>query len=209
MKKLSYNYGQKFLIFDFESTNLNLIYARPFELGFIITQNKKILKEYQAYIWWPDLKMSKGAAAVTRFNYEEYKEKARPPEEVFTELKKWIDDPEIIYVAHNGIGFDWSIYKTWAKIMGKWDGWGDKLERTIDTMLCSRIYNDGRRPDSNFLSSQLKEMGKPPKGAKKANLAAMSKALGIEIDEGMTHAALYDVHLTAQVADKLIYKLGL
>ncbi len=208
MKRLAYNYQQTFISWDLETEGLNLLLSRPWELGFCVTRNNKIIDEYQAYIWWEDLNISKGAAAVTRFDYNHYKANARPPEEVHNRFQKYIDDPEIIHIGHNLLSFDWLIYRTWAKILGRWDGWRDFQERTFDTMLNSRIYNDGRKPDwDNFYSSQLKEVGKPPRGAKKANLTAMSKSLGITVDESLTHSALYDVYLTGQVANKLIYAL--
>lgn len=210
MRKLSYNYDQIFLVWDMETANLSLIEARPWELAFCLIKNNKTIYEYQAYIWNENLNMSAGAAAVTRFDYDYYKNKAQPAEKVHRELKKYINDPTILLCGHNIIGFDWPVYKAWAKSIGKWEGWKDYMERSLDTLLLSRIYNDNRKPDcENLFSSQLKEIGKPARGAKKANLSAMCKILGIEVDQTKTHGALYDIGINAKVLNQLIYKLEL
>ena len=41
---LRYKKDQKYIVFDYETEGLNLYYSKPFQLSFIIAQNKKIIR---------------------------------------------------------------------------------------------------------------------------------------------------------------------
>ena len=39
---LRFKTNQKYIVFDFETEGLNLRYSKPWQLGFIVAQNKKL-----------------------------------------------------------------------------------------------------------------------------------------------------------------------
>lgn len=209
MEKLAYNNKSVLSIVDCETESLNLILSRPWEIAFCRSKNGKVFESYEAMIFWPDLNISKKAAEITRFDFDKYKRLARPPEEVWERLESVFYSTDIIG-GHNVISFDWAIIRGFAKAIGKWRGWQDVCERTLDSLLLSRMYHDGRKPDrENLFASQLKEIGKPPRGSKKSTLAAMAGVFGIPVDATLTHSALYDVELNVKVMKELIYKQDL
>ena len=71
---LRYNDKQKYLIFDFETCNLNLVSQknRPWQLSYIVATKNKILKKADHFLKWKDLKVSDGAARATRFDFKKY-----------------------------------------------------------------------------------------------------------------------------------------
>ena len=68
---LRYNNKQKYLIFDFETCNLNLVNSsnRPWQLSFITATKDKIHEKHDHFLKWRDLKVSEGAKLATRFDY--------------------------------------------------------------------------------------------------------------------------------------------
>ena len=66
---------QKYICFDFETCNLNLLSPdnKPWQLSYIITEGYKTVKEKDCHIKWPDLKRSEEARKITRFDDEKYK----------------------------------------------------------------------------------------------------------------------------------------
>jgi DNA polymerase III epsilon subunit-like protein len=209
MPRLSYNRSAHICTFDLETESLNLHLARPWQLAFNISQNGKIIKEVERYIWWSDLNVSKGAAIATRFDYSKYKRLAQPADEVFAEFAQYIYNPDYLLAGHNIISYDASILRGWALRVNQWKGWSF-AERMIDTLCLSRIHNRGDKISAeNFFADQVKEIGRPPRGAKKATLKAMGKSFGLEFDENALHDAGNDVRLNVKVLNKLIYALDI
>jgi DNA polymerase III alpha subunit (gram-positive type) len=203
-------YNQKCLVFDLESTHLNLLTTIPWQNAWAVMQNKKILDEVDRHIWHENLKLSEGAAIVTRFNYDRYKSLALPSKQVAKEFADLFYDPSYFIVGHNIFGFDLPVMQTWLKMEGLWLGWKDVPKRALDTMLLLRMYHNGYKPDKeNLLGSQLKEIGKPPRGSKKSSLGAGCKEFGIDYDPSLSHDAKYDVRKTGELLNSLTYKLDL
>ncbi len=210
MEKLSYNNKREIVIFDLETENLNLIAGKPWQIAWTRMKNGKVLDTQERYIFFEDLRVSKQAAIVTRFDYNYYKSRARPAEEVWEEFAPILYDSEVYLSGHNLASFDLPVMQTWGKLVGKWKGWADIYDRVIDTLLLGRIFNRNEVPDmENFLSCQLKEVGKPPKGSKKCKLSDLAGYLGIEVENTRLHGALYDIELNAKVLNALIYKMNL
>lgn len=210
MKKISYNAKAKILVADTETESLNLHLARPWQLGFTELEGTKIITEENIFIKWPDLRVSKGAARITGFNYDEYISKAVEPEEAVAKLIPYLENEEYALMGHNWLGFDAFLIRGLLIRTGNWKGWQQFINRVWDTLALGRAWRRNLEVDrENFLAFQFKQMGKPPKGEKKCNLMALAKDLGIEVDESRLHEASYDVFLNYQVGNKLCYKLDI
>lgn len=208
--RLSYNNKIKYATMDCETEGISIALHRPWEIAFLISQGNKTLESKVLYPWFKDLNVGKRAAEVTGFNFEKYRDLATPKEDVWEEIKSYLYHPDYLIVGHNFLGFDIFLLRTLAKACNDWPGWDGYIEKVLDTLCLSRMYHNGTKPDpNNFLGSQLAQLGKPPRGAKKANLTAMAKEFSIPVDETKTHAALYDVTLCGTVLNKLIYALDI
>lgn len=205
-EKLKYN--SRIVTFDLETEGLNLITTRPWQNAWIIKEGKKVIDEREQWIYWPDLQVSKGAAAITRFNHDYYLSKAQDSREMAAEFADVLYDSRNWLCFHNGIGFDLPVTQTWLKLMGLWRGWQDIPKRSLDTLLLARMFHKGIKPQ-NLLGDQMKELGKPARGQPKANLGALCAEFDIEYDKGRAHDALYDVHRTADIFGQLSKKLDL
>ena len=209
MKRLSYNRDQEYIVWDLETEGLNLFLSRPWQLAFIIYKNGKVTERHEHFILWEDLNIPAKVKMLTHFDEKKYKSLAKDPKEVCEIFSKYLYNEKYLLAGHNIISYDSHVFKTWALLAGMWKGWSF-TERMVDTLCLSRMVHNDTRPDmDNFFSSQLKEIGKPPRGAKKANLTAMCKYFGIEVDETRTHDGSYDVEINAKVLEKLIYALDI
>ena len=89
---LRYKYKQKYLCFDWETCNLSKLKEnnRGWQLGILRYEGNKLIESREDWLWWPDLMdfMSAGAAAVTRFNYDEYKNRAQDPAPIMDYFEK-------------------------------------------------------------------------------------------------------------------------
>ena len=71
---LRFKKNQKYLIFDYETCNLNLNHYsnKPWQLGFIIAEGSRVLKKYNFNLSWDELKLSKEAERITQFSRTKY-----------------------------------------------------------------------------------------------------------------------------------------
>jgi DNA polymerase III epsilon subunit-like protein len=211
----------KFLTLDFESECLSLaIKNKPWEVGYILIESGKITQRHNRRIWWDDLNISKDAARVTRFNYEDYKNTAEPAEEVLEEFESLLYDPSIINVTYNGLNFDNPLHQLWREKLGKPKDWSF-LPRSIDVLALSRAYKLGMEPPeewedffcwqyklANYYSDdRLRQSRK--KGVGSCTLSTMARELGVSVDDNKTHSGLYDVELTWAVLQGLFWKMNL
>lgn len=209
MVRLSHNRTVKTVAFDTETESLSLFRSRPWQLAYSIVQNNKVLKTVERYPWFPDLNVSKGAAQITGFSWEKYKDLATPAEDVFEEFSEYLYNEEYLLAGHNIISFDFFMIKTLGLEAKMWKGWSF-AERAVDTLCLSRHYHNGTKPSSeNFFGDQLKEVGRPARGSKKATLSAMAKEFKIEFDPSKLHDAAEDLKLNIGVLNKLIYALDI
>lgn len=199
------NKKNKFCIFDTETESLNLVLSRPYELAYSIMENGEITESHQRFIWWDDLKMSADAARITRFNYESYKEKAEDPYVVYEDFFKLLSDENIYFVSQNGLKFDAYMIKTWFEEIGKWNGYGDWINRMIDINPIFKAYQKKVQfSDDELMLNQYAWANMREKGLK-SNLTFMCKSFNIEVDEKRTHEGFYDIYLTGECLKQLIY----
>lgn len=135
---LRYKSKQKYCCADLETEGLNKIHSRPWQCSFITFDLHNLYESHDYYIWWPDLNVSAGAARQTRFDYHNYKNKAKDPLEVLAILEKYLLDPEYIKVGHNFLGYDVMIYNVWRRALGLKEDYSF-LDKVIDTNCIAKL----------------------------------------------------------------------
>ena len=107
MKYVRDNPSQKYVIWDLETCHLSLLDSNlPWSIGYIIYQDGKILEKHNQYIKWDNLPISEGAAKITRFDMNVYKQKAEDPVKVLDKFEEYLLDSNYIGIYHNGSNFD-------------------------------------------------------------------------------------------------------
>lgn len=187
--------NQRFLVFDFETEGLSEFFARPWQIAYLIAENDKIVERFNAYIYWKDLNISKGAAMVTNFRREQYDVKAdvRESRSIFDRFEKELYNPKNTIVGHNILGYDCYIHNTWRRHYGLPSDYS-YLPRLIDTNPVAKAIKLGikMRPEEDRLAFQYKLMHFRKKGLK-SSLTYLCKEYGIEVNEVLAHDAHYDI----------------
>lgn len=200
-----YQTDRRYITNDAETEGLNLFASRPWQWAWVIADAKTIYEREEHYIWWPDLKMSAAAAAITRFNYDLYKERAQPPEKVLARLEERLYDTSLDVVGQNFF-YDGYIHKTLRRLCGKAPDWS-WMTRMYDTNCLSKAYRKGLKPDTdNFLAWQWK-MQSIHDRTLKTRLGTMCGALKIPFDDQRAHEALYDCEKTRELFEKLKWEV--
>jgi len=198
-----------------ETESLNLFFSRPYQISYSIGTFKRIEKIITRYIWWPDLRMSDGAAEITRFNWEEYKRLAEPADVVLRDFETVILNPDYLSAGHNLLGFDIDQHKNWRRGCGLAPDWS-YLPRLLDTMCLSKAYRLSLAPSGDRFAWQYKLLHerlskkKDPNDPKKGGgvgLEAMCKQFNIEYDPMKAHSADYDVTRTQLLLGQLIWQI--
>lgn len=200
----------RYLIWDTESEGLNLHSHRPWELAYAICTHKEVLSLHVSYLWWPNLKVSRGAAAKTGFDPIEYKAKARPPAEVLAEFEQHLLDPTIYPVGHSIIGFDTYMHANLRReAIGAPPDWS-WLPRLIDTNCLVKAIHKGWVPDTSspeaWLGWLYKAADYREKGLK-SNLGDTGRAWKVEHDYGTLHRAGPDIMLNHKVFRECLYQV--
>lgn len=201
------------ITFDLETENLNLGTCRPWQIGYRIEEGKKLIARKDIWIDIPNLKVSEGAARVTGFTYDQHDRKKQPLLKVLDEVESdFFSDPETIFVAHNGLGLDIYILRNLFLEGGRDLKFKDFILRFRDTLALARArYLQLTPPEMGtpeFLRFQYRMLAAHEKGMK-MKLSDLCGEFNIPFDPTRTHDALYDVDLTSQVDNKLLYALDL
>lgn len=202
---LRYNKDQEYLIFDGETEGLNLWSTRPWQWSWIIYRNGQILSTHDNYVWWDDLGISAGAAAVTGFNYDSYKSKARPQKEVLEEFNAFLSNNRYIPMGHNIFRFDSMVHATWCRLNGIKPDFSWQF-RALDTNSLAKakkkdISVERFSPEARY-AWQIRMGGIVERGLK-TNLVQMGKDYKIQFDYAGAHNGVNDIKLNGLVWDKL------
>ena len=181
-----------FVFIDCETLNLclNSVNNLPWQVSMIKSVAGKKTDERDFHVKWnTDLKISKDAARITRFDPKKLEKIGKKPEEVLPEVVDWLDNADYI-VGHNILGFD--IY----------------LIRGIDTLsICRGINNDVKPKDKeSFLAFQFRMLNIRKKGQRNS-LEAVGKSYSIDHDYSKLHDAIVDLELNLKVCNKLKYEI--
>lgn len=213
---LRFNKNQKFLLPDFETEGLNLRHSKPWQLSFLTFDLYNNYEEFDFYIKWDDLNISREAAAATGFNLLEYKQRAKDPREVLEEFESFLTNKEYRVVWHNGLGFDSMIHNVLRQQLGlksNYDYLYDREFSCYDTLALSKAFKLGIPPDissSNaFLAWQYRVLGIRTERSVKTNLGAMGKEFNIDFNQDDLHDALFDIRLNREIFRKLIFSLDI
>jgi DNA polymerase III epsilon subunit-like protein len=206
---LRFKNNQKYLIFDYETCNLNLNSQsnKPWQIGYLIAQGKKILDKKDFYISWNELNISKEAARITGFSKSKYEKKKVDAESVLNDFEKYLYDDNYLVIGHNILGFDVYIHNIFRNLLGKATNYSF-IDRCIDTNCLARsVKNEIPYSNSqNIVPWQYKLLNFRKKGVK-TNLKQLCKDYSIDFDESKLHDALYDVIKTYEVFLKMIWDI--
>ena len=196
-----YAINQKYNCADLETEGLNLFFSRPWQVTWTLFNIKQNLSESTRYIWWPDLKVSKRAAIVTRFDFNAYKQAAEDPKKVLEEFEDKVHDSNYDLVSHNWLGYDCMILNAWRRGVGLKPR-NDYYTKVFDTLAMARAYKENITPDVSsfeaFLAFQYRMLNYRYPKCPKTSLGVISKDLGIKVDSDKLHdsSAVSYTHLT-------------
>jgi len=208
---LRFNNQQKYVIFDFETCNLNLASPdnKPWQLAFIIAQGDKVIDKFDYYIHWDDLNISKDAEKITGFSWSTYKKKSVEAQKVLDHFEEFLYNKEYINLGHNIFGFDIYIHNIFRNLLGKKSDYS-YLDRSIDTLSIAKAieknipYNKSE-PLSvfQFKLNSFRERGMS------LNLGACCKKYDANFDPSKLHDALYDITKNFEVFSKMLWNIEL
>lgn len=206
---LRFKKNQKYLIFDYETCNLNLSPKenKPWQLGFVISEGSRILDRQDLYIGWEELNISKEAEVITNFSRIKYDKLKQNPKKCIDIFEKYLYDKDYIIVGHNILGFDVYMHNIHRLLLGKSSDYS-YISRVLDTNCIARaIKNEIAFPkNENLLSWQYKLLNFRKRGVK-TNLKQLCKDYSIEFDDKKLHEALYDVEKTNEVLQKMLWQI--
>lgn len=205
---MSLPYNQKYLIFDTETTGLNLVRSRPWQIAWSLAEGNIVKKINNEYLDFPDLEVSDHIMRLTGFSWYEYNKRKKPPEEVWARFKKDLFNEENIIVGQNLLGYDVYIVAVLQKLLGEVPEYS-YMNRIYDTRCIGKAYKEGlEKPKKDFLSWQYKIMHDRTLKTKASQLAQL-KSLGIQFDESKLHDAAYDNEMCFKVFLELKKRMNL
>lgn len=198
----------KRIVFDLEAENLNLQSCRPWQAALMSNR-----KTYMSHIAIPNLKVSEGAARVTRFNQKYHDSVAKPLEEVCDFLWPVFNNEDYLLIGHNILGYDLYPLRNLFRLVGKELDIQSLAYRMRDTLAYARAYYwevDAPNPEDKdaFLAWQYKMLATFKRGMK-TSLGALCKEFEVPYDDKKSHDALYDVKVNAPIYGKLCYTLDI
>lgn len=214
---LRFKPNQKYLSWDFETCNLNLLASEdpvnlPWQLGWQIYQGTRLLESHEDWLLWEDLesKMGKDAAALTGFDSSTYRKRAVDPAPIFDKFSKLLYSEDVINVGANIVNFDTYIFNILARKLGHKTNW-DFTKRCLDIQILekSKILNQ-KLPqigtDEWFFNNM--KLGMFHRRGMKTSLAYLCKMYGTEYNEFRHHKeAEYDCKLVMDVITKQINQI--
>lgn len=203
MELLRDNYSQKYIFWDLETCNLSLLDSNlPWSIAYIVYQNGKILEKHNHYIKWENLPISKDAARITRFNKEEYEQKAEDPVQVLNKFETYLNDKTIICGYHNGTNFDSYVLKIWREALLRKNDYS-YMDTAIDTNCIAKAIKKGvKRIKPEERKMMMFRFGNYVEKGLKTNLTALGKEFGIQADFNNAHNALFDVEMCINIWNK-------
>ena len=208
---LRFKKNQNYIFFDFETCCLNLgsLDNKPWQLGYIIINDGKIVKKKDCWIKWPNLKMSDTAAKMTGWTKSEYDSKSSDAQSILTEFESYLYDESYINVGHNILGFDIYIHGIFRKCLGL-DPDYSYISRSIDTLcLAKALKNDIKYQSTENLIHWQYRLNNMLDRKSKKKLMDLCKHYDIKIDSEKLHDAMYDIEQNYEVFKKMIWEIDI
>jgi len=201
---LRFNEDKTIVFIDCETLNLclNKCHNLPWQVSMLKVKGGKETAEKDFYIKWNTrLKISEGAARITRFSQSKMNKIGVPPEEVFPTIQDWLDNSDYI-LGHNILGFDLYLIKDLYEYHGA--DWKPLVRKMIDTNCIAKGVKMGLiyALEDDFLAYQYRMYHTKKRGLK-TNLRALSIEYGIQHDYDKLHDALVDLRLNLKLWNKL------
>lgn len=207
---LRYNEDAIFCVFDFETEDLNLADTRPWQFSCIIGTTKKIIKEYNLFLRWEDLRVSKKAAEITRFDPFRWEDEGTivDPEKAVKLMTAIFEKVDYV-CGHNIIGFDCHVYNASCVRLGLKPA--ELTKKILDTSCLIKGLKDKLdipyKPCDNLFEYQMKMYNTIVRKRGFATLGALCKMFDIEYDTKRAHDALQDVKYNYEGLKKLLWKI--
>ena len=204
---LRFNKNQKYIIFDYETCNLNLVSTKnkPWQLAFMVFQNNKILDTADYILDWPNIEVSKEAARVTGFTKTMYNKRKSCPRKALNHFEKYLYDEDIIPLGHNILGFDVYIHNIHRKLL-KLNSDYSYIGRSIDTVcLAKAIKKDIKKNKNSESIAWLYKLLNYRERGLKTNLQQCCRDYEIDFDPKKLHDAMYDIKKNMEVFKKMLW----
>ena len=205
---LRFKKQQKYQFWDHETENLALVGKnRPWQCSHVLATQNQILKETDDFPWWEDLDVSPGAAAITRFSYYDYKNKATDAKKCLDRFEKDLFDPEVINVFANGINFDTYTHNIWRNELGLPSDFSWQIRSICIQNIEKSIilgYKEWPRDPIERLAFQYRLSNFRKKGLK-TNVKFLCEKYGIDYDAEKAHDGIVDCHYTRQIFFKQVW----
>ena len=206
---LRFKKNQNYICFDFETCHLNLLNSenKPWQLGYGLFKGKKAYKICDHFIKWNTLNVSPEAAKICRFNRARYEKNATDAAEVLKEFEKYLYDPSYLIIGHNLLGFDVYIHNIYRKLLKK-DADYSYVDRIIDTNCIAKAAKEKiKKNEKERLINWQYKLNEFRKRGLKTNQKQLLKDYDIKFDENKLHDTRYDINMTFQIFNKLIWEV--
>lgn len=204
---LRFKKNQKYLVFDTETESLSLATTRPWQLSWLIFDGKSCRNENH-YLYWKDLNISADAARITRFNYNEWKQKAVDPKQVLSTFEKYLFDENYLIVGANLFGFDIYVINTLRKLMGLKSNYS-YIDRVIDIQCIQKgIYLGLKSVPENRVAWQYQMYHYVKKGVK-TSVKHLCGLYDIDFNDELAHDAVYDNTKCLEIFKKQILTIDI
>ena len=206
---LRYNKTQRYLIFDCETCNLNLMDTQnvPWQWSWVDCTIQNVINKGNAFVKWPVINISLKVAQMTGFYQHTIDEEGIPPEEALERLDALIYDPQYRLIVHNGLNFDVFLHNIHRRLVGKPTDYS-YLDRLIDTNALARAIKLEAKPqkDEDLLAFQYKFANDRTKGIK-SSIESLCKEFDIYYDFEAAHDARWDVETLTKIWQKLVWQI--
>jgi DNA polymerase III epsilon subunit-like protein len=203
---LRFQKNQKYLVFDTETESLNLFKSRPWQISWAVAEGDKLIKHEDRFLFWEDLKMSDGAAKITRFDRVAWSKKAEDPVKVLADFDKYLYDPEYILLGANLFGFDIFQHNNARRESGLKTDYS-YIDRIIDVQALQKgIYMGLKSLPENRTAWHYQMQNFRQRGMK-TSVKHLCSVYDIDYDENRAHNAVYDNSLVFQIFRKQIFSI--
>jgi len=208
---LRFRKNQKYLIFDYETCNLNLVAGnnKPWQLAFMAVEGDRVIDKQDYWLKWKNLNVSPEAARITGFSKAKYKDKAVDPKKALEHFETYLYDKNYIKVGHNLLGFDVYMHNLHRMLVSpKLKPDHKYVHQLVDTLCLAKAvkkqikFNQG----DNFLAWQYRLSNLIERGLR-ASLKQCCKDYSVDFNPSKLHDALYDVNINYEVFKKMIWDI--